>query len=654
MREIHVALSGRDLGCGDVRQPYRTISRAADLAQPGDTVIVHEGTYREWVSPRYGGSDDQHRITYLAAPRERVVIKGSETLDRWEHVEGAVWMARVPNSLFTDGNPYRDLLGGDWFIDQGRDHHAGEVFLNGRALSEAATLDAVKAPLRLDHTLHPEGSTLAWYCKAESDATLIYANFRGADPNDELVEITVRPACFFPRQTGVNYITVRGFEMCQAAVPWAPPTAFQMGLLGPHWSKGWVIEDNVVHDAKCSGISLGKERASGENEWSRLKVKHGTQREREVVFRAMRLGWSREHVGSHVVRNNTIYDCGQAGICGHLGSIFSVITDNHIHHIHANAQFTGHEMAGIKIHAPIDTLIARNHIHHCTQGIWLDWQSQGVRVTGNLLYENRWNDIHVEVSHGPYIVDNNLFLSPLAIKNVSQGGAYLHNLIAGRVRVQSVPNRYTPYHVPHSTEVAGLMTILNGDDRFHNNLFVPMNPMRESERQNITIPDEAAEQIAHAPTPPPVSREAFGLSVYNGFPLDTSEWSLSSKVDSYAVQKLPVDIRSNVYCGSAEPFDREDTPVATAAYAVSLETSRSSVTIHLTIDWLSAEQLGAMVSTESLGTAFEPEAPFMNPDGSRLVVDTDYYGHERGERSSAGPFESLRSGENVLVVWPRS
>ena len=654
MREIHVALSGRDLGCGDVRQPYRTISRAADLAQPGDTVIVHEGTYREWVSPRYGGSDDRHRITYLAAPRERVVIKGSETLDRWEHVEGAVWMARVPNSLFTDGNPYRDLLGGDWFIDQGRDHHAGEVFLNGRALSEAATLDAVKAPLRLDHTLHPEGSTLAWYCKAESDATLIYANFRGADPNDELVEITVRPACFFPRQTGVNYITVRGFEMCQAAVPWAPPTAFQMGLLGPHWSKGWVIEDNVVHDAKCSGISLGKERASGENEWSRLKVKHGTQREREVVFRAMRLGWSREHVGSHVVRNNTIYDCGQAGICGHLGGIFSVITDNHIHHIHANAQFTGHEMAGIKIHAPIDTLIARNHIHHCTQGIWLDWQSQGVRVTGNLLYENRWNDIHVEVSHGPYIVDNNLFLSPLAIKNVSQGGAYLHNLIAGRVRVQSVPNRYTPYHVPHSTEVAGLMTILNGDDRFHNNLFVPMNPMRESERQNITIPDEAAEQIAHAPTPPPVSREAFGLSVYNGFPLDTSEWSLSSKVDSYAVQKLPVDIRSNVYCGSAEPFDREDTPVATAAYAVSLETSRSSVTIHLTIDWLSAEQLGAMVSTESLGTAFEPEAPFMSPDGSRLVVDTDYYGHERGERSSAGPFESLRSGENVLVVWPRS
>ena len=38
--------------------------------------------------------------------------------------------------------------------------------------------------------------------------------------------------------------------------------------------------------------------------------------------------------------------------------------------------------------------------------------------------------------------------------------------------------RYTPYHVPHSTDIAGFMTFLHGDARFYNNIFVqrPYNP----------------------------------------------------------------------------------------------------------------------------------------------------------------------------------
>ncbi len=53
--------------------------------------------------------------------------------------------------------------------------------------------------------------------------------------------------------------------MAQAACPWVPPTADQPGLLGTHWSKGWIIEDNIIHDAKCSGISIGKEVTTGHN-----------------------------------------------------------------------------------------------------------------------------------------------------------------------------------------------------------------------------------------------------------------------------------------------------------------------------------------------------------------------------------------------------
>ena len=58
-----------------------------------------------------------------------------------------------------------------------------------------------------------------WYAEVESENTTIYANFQKEDPNEALIEINVRPYCFYPKETGVNYITVRGFEMAQAACP---------------------------------------------------------------------------------------------------------------------------------------------------------------------------------------------------------------------------------------------------------------------------------------------------------------------------------------------------------------------------------------------------------------------------------------------------
>ena len=89
--------------------------------------------------------------------------------------------------------------------------------------------------------------------------TTIYAQFaKGVDPNKEQVEVTVRPEVFYPDHTGVDYITVRGFTLQNAATNWAPPSAEQPGLIGPHWAKGWIIEHNTICRSRCSGISLGR------------------------------------------------------------------------------------------------------------------------------------------------------------------------------------------------------------------------------------------------------------------------------------------------------------------------------------------------------------------------------------------------------------
>ena len=49
---------------------------------------------------------------------------------------------------------------------------------------------------------------------------MLYANFRGKNPNEEKVEIAVRRNVFMPDKNGVNYITVSGFVLTKAATTW--------------------------------------------------------------------------------------------------------------------------------------------------------------------------------------------------------------------------------------------------------------------------------------------------------------------------------------------------------------------------------------------------------------------------------------------------
>ena len=49
--EYHVSSTGFDGTPGSDAKPFRTISAAAAVAEPGDSITVHEGVYRERVNP---------------------------------------------------------------------------------------------------------------------------------------------------------------------------------------------------------------------------------------------------------------------------------------------------------------------------------------------------------------------------------------------------------------------------------------------------------------------------------------------------------------------------------------------------------------------------------------------------------------------------
>ncbi|MHC4212063.1 MAG: right-handed parallel beta-helix repeat-containing protein [Planctomycetota bacterium] len=619
----HVSVKGSDKNDGSASKPFRTISRAAQAAGPGDVITVHEGTYRERVTPPCGGVSDAKRIVYQAAKGEKVVIKGSEVVTGWEHVRDGVWKVTIANSFFGEYNPYKDIITGDWYDRMGMDHHTGQVYLNGKSLFEKASLDEVMNPKPHRKAVDKQAALYTWYCQSDAKNTTIWANFHGNNPNKELVEINARDACFYPDRPGRNYITVRGFHMSQAATQWAPPTAEQIGLIGTHWSKGWIIENNVISDSKCSGVTLGKDRKSGHNVCAKNPGKDGAKLYNEVIIKALENGWSKETIGSHIVRKNTIFNCEQAGICGSLGGVFSQITDNHIYNIWTKWQFEGDEIAGIKIHASIDMLIKNNRIHNTGKGIWMDWMSQGTRITGNLCYNNILQDFYSEVNHGPYLVDNNIFLSKCSVWDMAQGGAYVHNLMAGTVNL-APHSRRTPYHLPHSTAVVGLQKISGGDTRFLNNIFVA-----------------GYEGNAQQRNPEYKKRTGYGIESYG--------------LQAYNDAVFPVMIDGNAYFKGAKPCIKGTNYIEKPAFDPKIEIAEQdeNVYLHLTLDKSLNSLDNKLVTTKLLGKAVIPGQAFDNPDGSPLRIDTDYFGNKRNDKNpNAGPFENPGQGKFSVKVWP--
>ena len=576
IRVFHVSMHGDDKNSGTPGHMLRTISAAAEKAYPGDTITVHAGVYRERVSPPRGGQSADRPIIYQAARGEEVVITGAEVQKGWARDKGDVWSVSIPNSFFGDFNPYSDVIHGDWFDAKGREHHTGSVYLNGDWLIEAA---------RLEDLYKPQGEVALWFGSVNQQTTTLWAQFSKIDPNVGNVEINVRQTVFYPVQPGMNYITVRGFTLRQASTPWAPPTAEQIGVIGTHWSKGWVIEDNRVSYSACSGIALGKYGDQYDNTSA-----NSAEGYVKTIERATARGWSGETIGHHTVRRNTVSHCEQAGIVGSLGAVFSTVSENEIHDIHVRQLFSGAEMAGIKFHAAIDMEISNNYIHHNSRGIWLDWMAQGVIVSANLFHDNSGDDGLVEVDHGPFIFANNVFLSKTSQILVSQGGAYVHNLFGGLIRVKQYDGRQTPFMKPHSCEVAGYHDNPSGDMRFYNNVFV----------------------------------QDGDLSQYN-------------------VSRLPMYLSGNVFLKGAKSCTQEKGPLVKPDFDAAAHVIKQNNVLLLAMtsdrNW-AIERTRLLVTAELLGNAMISDLPFVQADGSTLRIDKDYLGRPRDTKNPfPGPFE---------------
>jgi len=261
-------------------------------------------------------------------------------------------------------------------------------------------------------------------------------------------------------------------------------------------------------------------------------------------------------------------------------------------------------------------------------------------LTQRLLPHSR--DLFVEVSHGPYLVEHNVFGSPASLELFSQGGAFVNNLICGTLRLEPVPDRATPYHRPHSTQLAGYAVIFGGDDRYVGNLFVGGDPS--------TAYGPAAE--GYGPT-------FGGTAGYDGHPASFGEYL--ARIDDqppgdhhrFLAVKQPVYARANAYAAGARPFDGELEPrVLGAATATVVDEGDMVYLITELPDAFDRARIG-VVTGRDLERVRCADADFEEADGGPAIMEIDLIGEVRqpGGQAAVGPIAALMSGAGRTRIF---
>ena len=242
-------------------------------------------------------------------------------------------------------------------------------------------------------------------------------------------------------------------------------------------------------------------------------------------------------------------------------------------------------------------------------------------------------DIFVEVSHGPTLVDNNLLLSDYACRLSTQGVAMVHNLIAGSFTKVGTGTdngglpRYTPYHEPHGTKINGFMTFLHGDMRFFNNIFI-------QQRIRYCFDEDMEPLNIH------LNKEN-GTFVYNDYPNPEEYEALFADGNLFCYDRyythLPVTTQGNVFCNGAKPC-RTEQDYAVAEEPVSFLLEQREDGWYFTFTGKLPDCATELIDTEKMGEAFEPEQRFEAPDGTDIRIDRDYFDVPMAEHPVPGCF----------------
>jgi len=368
----HVAqnhLKADDANRGTMDLPWRTLGKAASTAGAGDTVLVHEGVYREQVSLNNSGRSGQPIA--FRAEKGRVIITGSDLLTDWTQHAGHVYHATV-DWWAPEGWMKCKGEAGNWDGVGGRD--TDEVFVNGEPLRE--TLDIPTEPGRFYYD-HDEKTLYVWLTDSQ-------------DPQAKMIEAIRRGNGLVIRG---SHVLVEGFVIRNVALR----LAYIRG--GDHN----VFSNNVLqYSAANDGIHLA--HGADHNLVKNNHISH-------VGYTGVEISISSNH---NTIQGNEISYCCSEGIViqsGHSGGLGHKFISNVIHHVFNED--------GIDLKCGHDLLVKGNIIYECSNlGVQIFnhhgnpdlkfkyYRHNKALIENNVIFANGGGGIYV--FEGEYEIRNNV------------------------------------------------------------------------------------------------------------------------------------------------------------------------------------------------------------------------------------------------------
>lgn len=409
-----------DTNPGTYDMPLKTINRALELVLPGEKVLIHTGIYREKLIPLRGGKSENKMISIVAAPGNHVIIKGSKPLNaNWK--QRKIYTDVVPDTLLTyswSRKTWVTTVDDSFFEDNYYPFKLPNIHPDEHQMMPWAHLVKDIPPFTTKRALlFQNGKRMTqledygdlnklpgsfWIDK--DDKTVHIHSFDGGNPNNSFIEVAVKDQLLKPNKVGLNYIRLSGLTFEHCANGFLRTSTGAITSLGGHH---WIIENNTIRHINSSGLEFGY-----------LPYEFEDPRPDNPKRK------SENSIGFVIVRNNTIYDCGTAGIRSFVVTD-GQISNNHIYDCGWQDAENYWECSGIKMLVTYRTLVSNNHIHDIQggNGIWLDWDIRYSRITGNLIHDiqNIQGGIFIEASHLPNLIDNNV------VWNIDGNGIYAND-----------------------------------------------------------------------------------------------------------------------------------------------------------------------------------------------------------------------------------
>ena len=383
----YVATSGNDSNPGTQASPWRTIQKAANTANSGDTVQVDLGTYVERVNMTKSG------LTFIGSGNKESLIDGSTPTSGWTSDGNGVWKTT------SIGKPYAMTVEGKtvWRLE--------DKVMNGS--SEYGSANDLRRPADQMFTDNYVGQ-MPWWEGVEAlfgqSGNTTYLRIRNGD-NPANRNVRSAPAGAVITIDRKSNITLKNFKIVGG----------QYGVRLTGGSSNNIIEDSYLSNGRAR-IFLGQ-------------TSNNIIRNNEITMDGIcctqyRPGeWNSSTYARKVMHQ--IYGINKfpigasseddMGIEIKAGASNNQIIGNHIHD----------GVVGISLEESTGTKILGNTIHNFSaQGIYPgDMNGGSVEIGGNLLYENDHNIRiqHVEWNKTVYIYANR-FHEPME----GDGGKHVH------------------------------------------------------------------------------------------------------------------------------------------------------------------------------------------------------------------------------------